>query len=286
MYENVAVVGYGYVGKAVADFFKDNFEVFAYDPLYVKDEGYDKDGIHFVSDSDRENQINSCDLAVICVPTPKNEDGSVDLSYILDVLSWVSTPYILIKSTIPPGTTQSLVAKTGKRIVFSPEYIGEGKYVIQWWKDQGHPHPTDMKKHDFQIFGGIREHTTEVLEFFKKVLGPSAKYIQTDSTTAELTKYMENSWGATKVIFSNEFAKIAEAFGVDYNELRELFLMDGRVERMHTAVFKDKPGFGGKCFPKDVSGIVDESRKAGYNPILLSAVLESNKELRKGYDID
>jgi UDP-glucose 6-dehydrogenase len=208
--------------------------------------------------------------------------GKVDLSIIKDVLSWLDAPLILIKSTIPPGATQDLKFDYSDNIVFSPEYVGEGSYVTQWWKDKGYPHPTDIKKHDFQIFGGEKYLTAQVVEFFKPVLGPEHKYIQTDSRTAELVKYMQNSWGATKVTFANEFAKIADAIGVNYDTLRELWLLDGRTERMHTMVCKGKPGFGGKCLPKDTSGIIARSIEAGYTPTFLQQVLKSNEVFREG----
>jgi len=277
--KKIAIIGHGYVGKAVTKFFKDHFEVMVYDPMYIEKNSLEekRDGnVFFTTDKEK---INTCDLGVICVPTPMGEDGVVDLSIVNKKLEWLDTSLILIKSTVPPGTTQGLIDKHSKEIVFSPEFIGEGNYVVPWWKDKGYPHPTDMKYHDFQIFGGKRETTGKVLEFFKRVLGPDAKYIQTDNKTAELVKYMENSWLATKVTFCNEFANLADSFGVDYNELRELWLLDGRVSRMHTAVFKDNRGFGGKCLPKDVNGIVKASEKAGYEPELLKSVLNVNKKL-------
>ena len=276
--KSIAIVGFGYVGRAVARFFADHYKIKVYDPYL---QGNEEELNHpNISQETKYDAINSCDFAVVCVPTPMGVAGEVDLSIIEQTVEWLNTPLILIKSTIPPGTTKKLREQTGKSIVFSPEYIGEGKYVVQWWKDKGYPHPTDMKYHDFQIFGGERKHTSGVVEFFKRVLGPDVRYMQTDSTTAELVKYMENAWGATKVIFCNEFALMADAFGVDYDELRELFLLDGRVERMHTAVFKDNRGFGGKCYPKDVNGIVRASEKAGYEPKLLKAVLQVNDKLR------
>jgi len=201
----------------------------------------------------------------------------VDLSYVHGTFEWLRVPLVVIKSTVPPGTTRTLANEyPDLSIVFSPEYIGEGKYHTPTHK--GYPHPTDMRQHEFFIFGGKRADTARAIDFFLPISGPDAKYIQTDTTTAELTKYMENSWGATKVTFANEFFEIARAFGVDYKELRELFLLDGRVERIHTAVFENKRGFGGKCFPKDVNGIVAVSAQAGYTPELLVAVLTSNKK--------
>lgn len=266
MKKTVAIIGHGYVGEAVERFFKDHFTIEIYDPKYKA----------------LPEMCAPADLFVVCVPTPESTDHSVDLSYIKDaILKLPENSLVLIKSTIPPGTTENLLAEFNHRICFSPEFIGEGKYQVQWWKDKGYPHPTDMKYHDFQIVGGRNKDARAILEFFKKVTGPEPKYIVTDARTAELVKYMENSWGATKVTFCNEFALIAEKFGVDYDELRELWLLDGRVERMHTAVFKDNRGFGGKCFPKDVHGIVEHSKKAGYTPKLLEAVLSVNDDIRK-----
>lgn len=266
--KKIAIIGHGYVGNAVFNFFKDNvYDIVVVDPKYT-------DYI--------EMQEKACeaDFAVICVPTPEAEDHSVDLSYVEEVLGWLEAPLILIKSTIPPGTTDMLKAKYGKRIVFSPEYIGEGKYEVQDYRHDW-PHPTDMKRHSFQIFGGDKQDTVEVAEYFQRVVGPEPMMALTDAKTAELCKYMENAWGATKVTFCNEFFDIAKAFGVEYQELRELWLLDGRVERMHTAVFQGKRGFGGKCWPKDVNGIVEQSKKVGYKPELLSKVLEVNDTLTK-----
>ena len=270
--KKVAIIGYGYVGKGMYNFFKDHFEMVIYDP-FVK-----KDGDDIVTDI---NEVNECDFAVICVPTPMQKNGQVDVSIVEQTVRWLDVPLILIKSTVPPNTVDELKRLTGKRIVFSPEYMGEGKYVIQWWKDRGHPHPTDMKYHDFQIFGGAKDDTHDCIQFFQKVMGPSVHYYQTDSTTAELTKYMENAWGAMKVSFCHEFHEIANAFDVDYSELRELWLADGRTERMHTAVFEDDKGFGGKCFPKDVNGIYNAAIKAGANPTILKAILDKNDTLTR-----
>ncbi len=262
--ERVAIIGYGYVGKAVYNFFKDHFDVCVYDPYYK--EFKDK------------KKVSKADLAVVCVPTQMKDDGSCDTSLVEEVVSWIDAKNILIKSTIPPKTTERLIKKTGKNICFSPEYIGEGKYEIPFWK--GYPDPTDMKKHDFVIIGGEKETRKEILTFFKKVYGPEPRFYQTDSTTAELCKYMENAFLATKVTFCNEFFDIAENLGVDYNELRELWLLDGRMGRSHSTVFENNRGFGGKCLPKDVNAIVKASKENGYTPELLESVLKVNTNIR------
>jgi len=264
--KKIAIIGHGYVGKAMHQYFGEHYDIAIYDPAL----GYD-DTV----------KINECELAVVCVPTPMLDDGTCDTTIVEEVFEWLRVPLVLVKSTVPPGTTNYLQTKYPHgSVAFSPEYIGEGKYEVQWWKDKGYPHPTDMRKHDFFIFGGRRDVTSKIIAFFQTVTGPDPKYIQTDSVTAELTKYMENSWGAMKVTFCNEFYEIAKALGVDYNEMRELWLLDGRVERMHTAVFPDKRGFGGKCFPKDVNGIVKRVEASGYVPELLLEVLRSNSKFR------
>jgi len=121
----------------------------------------------------------------------------------------------------------------------------------------------------------------DILDFFQPILGPTKTFAITDSTTAELTKYMENVYFATKVIFSNEMSKIAKTFGVSYYQLRELWALDPRVDKMHTSVFKGKLGFGGKCFPKDLSALIEASKEAGYNPEFLEEVQKSNVRFTK-----
>jgi UDP-glucose 6-dehydrogenase len=91
---------------------------------------------------------------------------------------------------------------------------------------------------------------------------------------------MENCWLAGQVLFANEFARIAEVMEVDYWELREMWALDPRVSRHHTAVFGDSPGFGGSCLPKDVAAIVAASMAAGHVPQLLQAFMEFNRDLQ------
>lgn len=277
--KKIGIVGYGYVGKAIAQFFEGKFTLEVYDPNM--EAWRDKAG-HIFEISSKED-INDCDLAIVCVPTPMKEaTGEVDISIIEDVFSWLKAPLIVIKSTIPPGTTSQLADKFNLRdkLVFSPEYIGEGGYPVPFW--EGVPHPTDMKLHKTFIFGGNYTAVEKIIPFFAKVRGAFAEYRTTDSTTAELTKYMENAWIATKVTFCNEFYDIAKRLGVSYIELRELWLTDARVGKSHTIVYPDKRGFDGKCIPKDTNGIVNLMEvQYGYTPLLLDAVLKANNKFNK-----
>lgn len=256
---DVAIIGYGYVGKAYHKVFPD---AAIYDPAH--------------SETVTGEVVNSKELAIICVPTPSLPDGSCDISIVKDTIFWLKTPLILIKSTIPPGTTAQLKKQYGKRICHSPEYVGEGGYYIS----SKYPHPTDVLQHSFMIIGGDPADRTAILDFFKPVFGPEKVYFQTDETTSELIKYMENSWIATKVSFCNEFMQIAKQFGVDYDTLREGWLLDSRVERSHTLVFRDKPGFNTKCIPKDILAMIAASEEAGYVPEILKQIIASNKKFR------
>lgn len=261
--KKVGVIGYGYLGKAFTRFFEDHYDVVWYDP--------------FVEGSCTKEDINTCDLAVVCVPTNMREDGSCDLTAIESTFEWLRTPLVVIKSAVPPGTTERLNTQYRNwqdHICVSPEYMGESKYFTPFWK---YPHPTDGKMHDFLVVGGPEPVTTKVVEYFLKVMGPAVKIIKMSAVEAEIVKYMENSWGATKVTFSNEFYEICKVFGADFQQVREGFLADGRVERMHTMVLGGSRGFGGKCFPKDVSAIIHASAAAGYTPELLKQVLHSNE---------
>jgi len=275
MKRKVLIIGYGYVGQAMGSFFEGKYEVGVYDP----EKGYDARS----AKSGAGKKEIFYDLAVICVPTPSKDDGAADISAVEEsVVAFKDRADVLvIKSTVPPTTTHLLAKKYGieDRLCFSPEYIGEGNYEIPYWEEV--PHPSDMKKHSFHIFGGFREATSRAVLHWQKVAGPFPRFVETDATTAELTKYMENAWIGTKVTFVNEFYEIAKHFGVHYEELRELWLQDGRVGRSHTLVYPDKRGFDGKCIPKDMKAVVSASTKKGYDPTFLRSALESNVTFRR-----
>lgn len=273
--KKIAIVGHGFVGQAIERFFDDDrFFISVFDPKF----GQRAEGGNRIFGTTQED-VNACDLAIVCVPTPSREDGSCNTTILQEVLKWINTPLILIKSTTPPKDLESIISQSGKsaKIVFSPEFIGEGKYFVPFWK---YPHPTDMKYHSFMIFGSFPEavEASEKIigDFFLPVIGTDCRFLKTDVRTAALMKYTVNSWGAMKVTFFNEIAEIANALDVDYQQLRELFLLDTRIERMHTAVFPDKRGYGGKCFPKDVKALVAFSQEAGYDPRLVAEVDASN----------
>ena len=253
----VAIIGVGYVGKGMVNFFKDHYEVIT----------KDREGDY--------TEVNKCDLAVVCVPTPMRKDGHCDTSIVEEVVKNLETPVIWIRSTIRPGLTEKLKRLTGKRIVFSPEYMGESKY---WTPYKFHK---DEKEIPYFVLGGCPADTGYVIDMIVPIVGAKKIFYQCSATEAELVKYMENTFFATKVEFANEWRDICEAFGCNYWSVREGWALDPRVEPMHTAVFKDERGFGGKCFPKDLSGIIEASKKKKYTPRLLWQVWLNNLSRRK-----
>jgi UDPglucose 6-dehydrogenase len=204
------------------------------------------------------------------VPTPTAPDGSCDTSIVEEVIEWIESDIIVIRSTVAPGTTDRLRRKTGKRIIFQPEYIGE---------TVAHP-LIDHQVQGFSVLGGPIEDTSLVADLYKGHYHAAHRFHFCSAICAELTKYMENAFYALKVTFCNEFFDIARAFGVDYNELRETWLADPRISRDHTFVYPDNRGFSGKCLPKDTSAIIVASQEHGTIPRLLESVMEVNADYR------
>jgi UDPglucose 6-dehydrogenase len=184
----IGIIGQGFVGNAVYQKFKNYYDVLTYDLDESK------------SNSNVNEIICNCTNIFVCLPTPMNEDGSCNISIVEQVLAGIDLTTdnleternIIIKSTIPPGTT----AKWNRRfeslnIVFNPEFLTEANAV------------SDYENQDRIILGGVRPATTELKTIFSKVF-PKAHIIKTDSTHAEMVKYLTNTFLATKVSFANE----------------------------------------------------------------------------------
>lgn len=198
-------------------------------------------------------------VAFVCVPTPSNPDGSADLSFVERAISENNAEVFCIKSTVPPGSTE----KFNKPCVFSPEYAGE---TID----------ANSTAYDFVILGGPKNYTAIVAEEYKKRISSCSKIFQTDSKTAELTKYMENSFLAMKVAFCSEFYRVANSFDIDYDELRELWLLDPRIGRSHTFIFKDTPYYDSKCLNKDIPAIIKAAEEKNCIMDIMKAVHDTN----------
>jgi len=160
-----------------------------------------------------------------------------------------------------------------RNIVFSPEYVGESKYYNSYFPDK-------MIETPFFILGGEKKDTSKVIDILLPILGPDKKYLQMTSLEAELVKYVENTFFATKITYCQEIFDLCEKVGADWNTVREGWLADPRINPMHTAVFREDRGFGGKCLPKDTNALAEYMRKNGIEPTILDAVLKKNKEIR------
>jgi UDPglucose 6-dehydrogenase len=259
----VGVVGHGVIGSAIARMVLQQTE----HSLVI----YDKfQAAHRTSD--KKDAINGCDLVMLSVPTPTGADGlSCDLSAVEESVRWISAP-LCIRSTIPPGTVDRLSAEYERAIAFSPEYIGESQFHP--WRQEG--------QCGFLIVGGPASIFEAMKCLYQSCVGPGVQYYHTEARVAELCKYMENCFLATKVAFVNQFHDIAQAFQIDFGELRDLWLADPRIGESHTLVTEER-GFRGRCLPKDIAAIVAALRPFGGAP-LLEAVMEFNASVCRKAD--
>lgn len=260
------LIGYGWVGQFVHKYFT---EADFYTPnsgLCYKDCNKIPDAI--VAD-------RRWDVAFIGTPSPMNDDGSCDVSYVKSaVKQWASyVKLFIIRSTVTPGTTDRLQKEYPENLfVMSPEYVGE---------TLAHP-LTEPNRETFIILGGIKEATQLAAYYWSKVLHSNSTIRQLTALEAEFCKYMENCFLATKVIFVNDWLRLCDAAGVDFLALREAWLDDPRIGRSHTFAYRENPGFSGKCLPKDLNSIAHWARYEAKRPLeLVEALLLINANMRK-----
>ena len=251
---NTVIYGLGVVGRAMRELFPDS-------------------GIHDTAKGFHWLDAHRDDLAVVCVPTESTAYGACDTSIVEDTVHSTPCEYVLIKSTVPPGTTARLALETGKHIVFSPEFLSESKY----WVPPQFPQPGDARSHGFVILGGSPEDCSVVADVLLPVLGPATRFRFMRSDEAELVKYASNAFGALKVTFANDLRRICEAAKVNYHTVREGWIDDPRVGPMHTAAFVNARGFSGKCLPKDTLALQRFCNSLNLRLPLLDSVLEANQ---------
>lgn len=266
----IGIIGQGFVGNAVYQKFSSFYEVFTYD--------LDKDKCN----SSLSDVIFKCETIFVCVPTPMKKDGSCDTSIIESILGEVdlladnieAKRTIIIKSTIPPGTTARFNDRyESLSIVFNPEFLTERNAVA------------DFENQDRIIIGGPRPTTTEVKTIFSKVF-PKAHIIKTDSTHAEMVKYTTNTFLATKISFANEIYQLCGKLNIDYDKVIEYATLDDRLGDSHWGVpgHDGDLGFGGHCFPKDLAALLYLSRKYNTTNNVLCATQETNNNVRENRD--
>ena len=264
---NIGIVGQGFVGTAVREGLKDFFHIETYDNAKES------------TCSSLQEVFDLSNILFVCLPTPMEKDGSCHIGILESVLvslNQYGQKLIVVKSTIPPGTT----AKWNERyenldIVFNPEFLTEANSI------------NDFKNQDRIIIGGPKKAASKVRRVFVKAF-PKVKIIKTDSTYAEMVKYVTNCFLATKVSFANEMHEICQYLDIDYDKVIEYAMHDKRLGYSHWSVPGPDGdfGYGGHCFPKDVKALISVAMQLDSNvdPIMLQSTNKKNDRVRKNKD--
>ncbi|MAJ22405.1 MAG: hypothetical protein CMI75_01305 [Candidatus Pelagibacter sp.] len=263
----IGIVGQGYVGTAVKEVFSKHYETNTFD-LNGK-----------CNCTDIENLVDKSDIIFVCVPTPMKKDGSCDTSIVEGVINEIddvdiTDKIVAIKSTIPPGTTNRLNKKYKNiSVIFNPEFLTEANFI------------DDFKNQNRIIIGGERPSTTKLRQVYSLVF-PDATIVKTGSKTAEMVKYMTNTFLATKVSFANEMKLICDELKIDYDKVVEYSTYDERLGKSHWAVPgpDGKMGFGGSCFPKDINALIALSKDMRLYLHTLQSVWKTNLKVRPEKD--
>ena len=260
----LGIIGKGFVGSAVANGFDRDVEQFVVDPL-------------FNDNTIRQLVKYDPPLLFVCVPTPPNEDGSVNVDTVKEVLSELNNEnykgVVVLKSTIIPDYLHEFKKAFNLKIVYNPEFLTESNAM------------EDFKNPPFQVFGG-KWRDCEVVE--KAFLRHSSVRIvptfKVDLTTASLLKYTINSWLATKVMFFNELKSLHELGSsmVSWEQFTDMLSRDERIGKSHMQVPgpDGKEGFGGHCFPKDTEALLHYANKKNIKMSVLRKAVSTNKKIR------
>ncbi len=265
----VGIIGRGFVGGAMYENFKDCFEVAVWDSVEEKR-----------TLNSFESFVDWSDIIFVCVPTPMKENGECDTSIVKDVVAKIANldrrKYVVIKSTVTPGTTEELAERHNMVIGFNPEFLTEANSY------------NDFRHQPLIILGaddtGLGTVMAQLYYEFNTKVDNVAHVIQRSTKEAELFKYLANCFLATKVIFANEFKKLCDKVSVDYGRIAEIAVLDKRLGHTHWRVPgpDGKLGFGGSCFPKDTSALINYADSYGSTLWLLTEATYINDEIRDG----
>ena len=291
---NIAVVGTGYVGLVTGTCLADtgnhvicvdidatkvqamkNGKVPIYEPNLdtLFDRNIAAGRLEFTTDL--SDAVHRSDVIFLALPTPPDEDGSADLSYVLGVakeLGNILTTYKVIvdKSTVPVGTADKVRSAIAANatvnfdVVSNPEFLREGFAV------------DDFMKPDRIVVGCSSERARHIMEeLYEPYTNESKPIIVMDERSAELTKYASNSFLATKITFMNEIANFCELVGADVDTVRKGMGADPRIGArfLYPGI-----GYGGSCFPKDVKALRKSASDVGYDFRVLTSVMNVNDD--------
>lgn len=226
------------------------------------------------------SQVDDSNVVFVCVGTPPNRDGSIDLSSIkecskligLQIRSGSSSPVIVIRSTVVPGTTECVVlpilekysgrkAGEGFSLAANPEFLQEGRAY------------QNFKNPDRIIIGEYDSRAGEILESL--YTGISAPIIRTNIRTAEMIKCASNAFLGTKISFINELGNICKKLGID---IYDVAIGIGKDPRIGREFLNAGLGFGGSCLPKDISALIYQASSLGVDPRILRSIYETNRQ--------
>lgn len=264
----IGIIGCGMVGKTLMEgFIRKEFSV----------SGYDKYKPEYTNNYDL---VLESDVIFLCLPTMPKKDGKMDLTPFNEVLKDLKNEefkgLIIIKSTILPGTTASFYKEYGLNIVHSPEFLSEATALY------------DLLNPD-RIVLGVPDKAIDTSDFYRIHSIFDTEIIETDSTTSEFAKFMQNTFFATKVTFANEMARTAKEIGADYNRAKEILYKDKEIGKNHLTIY-GKGGYGGNCvkgesaifhncLSKDTLQFISFIKEK-FNPKLLSTVQQINLEVK------
>ena len=263
----VGIIGKGFVGSALHDNFKESFDVAVWDSVEEKR-----------TISTFESFVDWSDIIFVCVPTPMLDSGACDTTIVEGVVSDIARldkhKYVVIKSTVTPGTTERLASEYGMTIGFNPEFLTEANAY------------NDFRHQPLIVIGaddqGLATVMTQLYYEFNTKVDNVAHVIQRTTKEAELFKYLANCFLATKVMFANEFKILCDKVDVDYGRIAEIAVLDKRLGPTHwRAPGPDgKLGFGGSCFPKDTAALLHFADDIGTSLWLLNEATYINDDLR------
>jgi UDPglucose 6-dehydrogenase len=260
----IGLVGFGFVGKAVAHGFRNNV-------LYLIDPTLGTS----ISDLSGKNP----DVIFICVPTPMSKDGTIDSSIVESVISQIKTDpsladsFIVLKSTVTPDIVDRL-QKTVSNFIYNPEFLRE-KTAEE-----------DFVNPSMHVFGGSPDNTSVLSYIYRKYSScKEAPEFHMTAKEASFVKYSINTFLASKVLFFNQMKQLMDLHSADYNTVIDAVGADPRIGLSHTMVpgHDGKPGFGGACFTKDTAAL---SKFADGTLSVLDEVISRNNEIRSMFELD
>ena len=229
--------------------------------------------------------IKNCDFVFVTVGTPQRKNGSINLSIIKKAISKIGRnlhnqkPIIFVKSTVIPGTMEKVILpilerESGKKagedfgLISNPEFLQESTAI----RDTESPHVV--------VLGGYQTRFMQKAEKIFTKLHPKTPIIITNHQTAEMIKYANNSFLATKISFINQLSNICQKTpGANIDDIAKTIGLDPRIGELF---LNAGPGYGGSCLPKDMKALINFAQTSGINPTLLKAVEEVNsKQLRQ-----